>query len=267
MPPFSALRPWSGLLLGLLLTACAVPTPPADPADEGAEAPAPVLALPPALRRALDELTVLPEAGGEGWRPFTLPGKRSIPFEVQRLQGQTALAVHASNSVSILRHPFTVPQPATQRLRFQWQVEALPDNADLSDAQREDAPVRVVLTFDGDRERLPPRFHRLSDLSQLLTGEPLPYATLAYVWSEDDPVGAVVPNPRTDRIRKLVVESGTAGLGRWRVYERDVRADFRHAFGEDPGPLTGVSLMTDTDNTRSNLRAWYGALSLQPVER
>jgi hypothetical protein len=44
----------------------------------------------------------------------------------------------------------------------------------------------------------------------------------------------------------------------WRRYERDVRADYEKAFGEAPGPLVGVAIMTDSDNTRSNVRAWYG---------
>jgi hypothetical protein len=91
----------------------------------------------------------------------------------------------------------------------------------------------------------------------------LPYATLSYVWSVDDPAGAVLSNPRTDRIRKLVVESGATHLGQWREYRRDVRADFRRAFGEEPGPLVAVALMTDTDNTGSSLQAWYGAMRLE----
>lgn len=73
---------------------------------------------------------------------------------------------------------------------------------------------------------------------------------------------SVVINPRTDRIRKVVVESGKAQVGRWRQYRRDIRADFVKAFGEEPGALKAVALMTDTDNTRSRLRAWYGPMKL-----
>ena len=69
-------------------------------------------------------------------------------------------------------------------------------------------------------------------------------------------------NPRTDRIRKLVVESGPQRLSRWLDYERNVRADFEQAFGEPPGALVGIGIMTDTDNTQSQARAWYGPLNL-----
>ena len=103
----------------------------------------------------------------------------------------------------------------------------------------------------------------LQDLTEALTGEPLPYATLMYVWCNACPPESVIVNPRTDRVRKLAVESGPTHLGQWRSYRRDVKADFEKAFGEPPGALLGLAIMTDTDNTRSTTRAWYGAIRLQ----
>ena len=69
-------------------------------------------------------------------------------------------------------------------------------------------------------------------------------------------------NPRTDRIRKLVVQSGPARLNQWLDYERDIRADYEKAFGEAPGALLTIGIMTDTDNTRSSTTAWYGPVQL-----
>jgi hypothetical protein len=198
-----------------------------------------------------------------GWEVFALPGKRLEPFVPAQVIGRDALQVRANKSVSILRQRFSQPSAAVGALSFSWKVDALPAGADLRDAQAEDSPVRVVLAFGGDRARLSPRAHRLSELSRLITGEDLPFATLSYVWSANEPLETVVHNPRTDRIRKLVVASGPAQLGQWLDYRRDVRADFVRAFGEEPGPLLAIALMTDTDNTESALQAWYGALHLQ----
>ncbi len=195
-----------------------------------------------------------------------MAGKRSEPFEPTRVLGEAALRVQANSSVSILRQRFADGLTPVGRLTFSWKVDVLPTNADLRDPQAEDAPVRIVLAFHGDRSLLGARAHRLSELSRLLTGEELPYATLAYVWSADEPLETVVPNPRTDRIRKVVVETGKQSLGRWLRYERDVRADFIRAFGEEPGPLLAIALMTDTDNTSSQLQAWYGRLVLKSVD-
>jgi len=216
-----------------------------------------------AAQRAARGLFKTPETARE-WTPFVLPGKAFAPFDAVDVQGRPALVVAAERSVSILRQQTdTVPVQAGH-LAFSWRVDGLAHGADLTDAQHEDSPVRIVLAFDGDRARLAPRVHRLSELTRLLTGEPLPYASLVYVWSNTEPVGTVLVSPRTDRIRKLVVESGPDQLGRWRDHERDVYADFLQAFGEHPGPLVAVALMTDTDNTQSRLNAWYGALTLSP---
>ncbi len=201
------------------------------------------------------------------WQPFPLPSKRYVPFEQAQIDGRQALRVQADTSVSILRQRVSsVDEGLTgpMQLRLSWRVDGLPQEGDLAHIDRSDSPVGVLLAFEGDRSRWTARQHRLSDLTQLLTGEPLPYATLAYVWSAQHPVESVVFNPRSDRIRKLVLDTGTTHLQQWRDHVRDVQADYRMVFGEEPGPLVGIALMTDTDNTRSRLTAWYGALSLQP---
>ena len=59
-------------------------------------------------------------------------------------------------------------------------------------------------------------------------------------------------------MRVIVVESGSANLNRWREVRRDVVADFRAAFGEDPPAISGVAVATDTDNTGESATAFYG---------
>ena len=101
------------------------------------------------------------------------------------------------------------------------------------------------------------------DLAQTMTGEAPPYATLIYVWDSSLPVGTVVKHPRSDRVRKIVVDSGPQQLRRWRDHRRDLAADFRLAFGEAPGPLLSMAVMTDSDNNRATARTWYGPVELK----
>ncbi len=214
------------------------------------------------LELRVGELLKTPVGGGP-WEPFALPGKRFVAFTPDTVLNRPALSVQSDRSVSILRQRFPAGRTiGLDQLRFSWKVDGLPLEAKLSEQSREDSAVRIVLSFDGDRGKLSSRHHRLSEMSRLLTGEDLPYATLMYVWSDQDPPESLVLNPRTDRIRKLVVESGREGVGQWRMYQRNVREDFIRAFGEEPGELLAVGLMTDTDNTQSKLRAWYGNLEL-----
>lgn len=201
----------------------------------------------------------------EGWQHLPLPGKEATEYRPAVQDGRDALAVSSSASASLLRRQLTVDSQDLGRLRFAWKVPALIEGSDMARRDREDAVVRIILSFDGDRSRLSVRDHALSELAHLMTGEPMPYATLMYVWCPTRAEGSVIHNPRTDRIRKLVVESGPARLNRWLDYERDIRADYRQVFGEDPGRLIGVAIMTDSDNTQSQARAWYGPVQFMPA--
>ena len=162
----------------------------------------------------------------------------------------------------MLRQKLHVAPEQLGRLVFEWQVEELIAGADMRQSETEDSPVRVILAFDGDRRKFSAKNAMLSELSLALTGEEMPYATLMYVWSNQLPVGTVIINPRTDRVRKIVVESGAAHLKQWVHYERQIQQDFEKAFGEPPGPLKGVAIMTDTDNTQGTAKAWYGEIRL-----
>ena len=196
------------------------------------------------------------------WEPVLLPGKLRTAFKLETHDQRPAVLAHAQSSASLLRQRLRVAPEQLGRLQFQWQVEQLIAQADMSDRDKEDAPARLILTFDGDRSRFSAKNALLSELTEALSGEPLPYATLMYVWSNTQPVDSVIVNPRTDRVRKWVVESGPAHVRQWRLYQRDVRADFEKAFGEPHGHLTAIAIMTDTDNTRSQVRAWFGEIRL-----
>ena len=196
------------------------------------------------------------------WQHFRLPGKKATHYAYDRIDGRDAMAVNATSSASLLRQKLNIPANELGRVKFSWKVPALISEADLALRDSSDSPVRIVLAFEGDRTKFSAKNAMLSELTHTLTGEPMPYATLMYVWCNTREPGTVINNPRTDRIRKLVVESGTQNLNHWLDYERDIRADFEKAFGEPPGALLGIGIMTDTDNTHSTARAWYGKVKL-----
>ncbi len=201
---------------------------------------------------------------GAQWRHFRFPGKQPSQFNYVREDGREAIAATARSSASLLRQEVRVEPAELGRISFSWKVPELISQADMALRDADDSSVRIVLAFDGDRSKFSAKNAMLSELARLLTGEELPYATLMYVWCNKRPPGSVIVNPRTDRIRKLVVESGASRLNQWVDYERMIRADFEKAFGEAPGALLSISLMTDTDNTHSTARAWYGPLTLVP---
>jgi hypothetical protein len=197
------------------------------------------------------------------WETVKLPGKQDTQYAIIQHNEHSSLQAQAQSSASMLRKTMHVPADQLKALAFTWQVPHLIANADMAQRDFDDSPVRLVLAFEGDRNQFSAKNAMLNELTQVITGQPMPYATLMYVWCNKRPVGSVIENPRTDRIRKIVVESGSGRLNQWLSYERNIRADFEKAFGEAPGALIGIGLMTDTDNTRSKALAWYGPIELK----
>lgn len=198
----------------------------------------------------------------QAWHDLALPGKQLTRYTSLIEQGQPVVLAESHASASMLRRTLRVEPGSLGQVKFSWRVASLIESADLTDRDASDSPVRLILAFDGDHARLTLRNRLMFDLAHAVTGEAPPFATLMYVWDNKAPLESVIHSGRTDRIRKLVLESGQSNLGDWRFYERDVAADFRKTFGEDPGALIAVGLMTDSDNTRSSAKAWYGEVRL-----
>lgn len=148
-------------------------------------------------------------------------------------------------------------------LEWSWRVEKLIAGADLRQGSREDSAARLVISFHGDPAKLDFEDRAKLRLAKVFAGEPLPYTMLIYVWSNQIAVETTLPSPQIDRIRMVVVESGNARLGRWLTYRRNILEDYRRAFGEDPGEIVAVGVLTDADNTQQSARALYGDITLR----
>jgi len=202
----------------------------------------------------------------QGWEKWTLSRlKKATQYRLVDYDGRTVVKAQADASASGLVYPITVDLATYPLLSWSWKVAELIPSADNTRKQSEDSPVRVVVTFDGDADRLPLSDRIFSDNVKLLTGKPMPYATLMYIWENRAPAGTVIENRHTSRVRMLVAESGREKVGTWQEVTRNVREDYRRAFGEEPGPITAIGIMTDTDNTGANVHAYYGDIVFRRI--
>jgi len=199
--------------------------------------------------------TALPQ----GWLPIKINDqKKPTLYEFVEEQGAVVLHASADSAASLVGYKTSFDLTAAPMMSWRWKISRLIPGADNTVSSKEDSPVRIVLEFDGDKSKL-----SLSDRStiatgKILSGRELPYATLMYIWSNKEPIGKVVPNPRTNRVQMIVASSGGAGVGAWQTLSRNAVDDYRKAFNEEPGRLTGIAVLTDTDNTGESVEGWYG---------
>ena len=200
------------------------------------------------------------------WTPVTIAfGKHHTRYDLVDDAGTTVLHAIADDSASALACPMRLAPRDAPTIAWRWKIARLIPDADSREASREDAPARIVLEFDGDTRKLPLLERGVYAVAKRVAGRELPYATLMYIWSNRERVGTVIANPHTRRIQMIVATSGDAGVNAWQAVSRNVHDDFVRAFGEEPGMLTAVGVMTDTDNTGSHAEAWYGDIRFGPA--
>jgi hypothetical protein len=199
-----------------------------------------------------------------GWQPWILSRfKRSTAYRLVNEQGRTVVRARAESSASGLIHPLKLDPKNYPLLHWHWKVDDLIQKADNTQKHLEDSPVRLVVSFDGDIDKLDIRDRMFADNVRLLTGQQMPYATLMYIWENRAPRETVIENRHTSRIKMIVAESGRDRLGQWQEVIRNIIEDYRRAFGEEPGQITAIGIMTDTDNTGDNAHAWYGDIEFR----
>ena len=64
----------------------------------------------------------------------------------------------------------------------------------------------------------------------------------------------------------IVIESGETRLNEWITEERNVFEDYKNAFGKEPPHISGVAIMTDTDNTKERAIAYFGDIIFKKSE-
>lgn len=192
------------------------------------------------------------------WRLTTLPGiRRHTRYSLVRDGDAVVLRADAEASMAGVAHPLKLDVRAHPVIEWRWKILNLLTKSDIATKGGDDYPARVYVLFDYDIRKLPFSVRARIRLARLY-GADVPLAALCYVWDGKAAAGTSVWSAYTDRVRMIVAESGGANLGKWVTIRRDVAADFRAAFGEDPPAISGVVLATDTDNTGESATAFYG---------
>ncbi len=202
------------------------------------------------------------------WHITGLPNqtKPYTTFSVVELDGRKALRVEAELSYGNLAYPlkFTTT-PAT--LAWQWRADELIDAVDLNTRAGDDVAVKVCVMFDLPLEKIPFVERQLLRVARGKTTEPVPGATVCYIWDRHLPVGTALDNAFTRRIRYKVLQSGTANLHQWKSERRNIAADFTELFGAESSevpPVIGVLVGADADNTKGHSLAHVADVVIEP---
>ena len=187
-----------------------------------------------------------------GWRFVGLPKLPRTRIDAVEFDGSRALRVESQAGYGQWVHDFMPPVPPPGPLVWEWRLERRNDAADLRQRAGDDTSLKVCALFAMPDERVPFGERLLLQLARARSAEPLPAATLCYVWDARLPAGTLLPNAYSARVRYLVAEDAATPLATWRMQRRDLGADFLRAFGDESKtvpPLMAIAVGADADNT------------------
>lgn len=178
----------------------------------------------------------------------------------KRKDGATVIRAQSERSASGLVIPLTI-DPATYRyIRWEWKIDSVLENGDMTRKDGDDFAARVYITFDYDKSNLGFRDRVRYFFIRTFTSFDVPLRALNYVWANKAEIETIVPSPYTDWVYLVAAQSGSERAGEWILNTRDILEDYRSAFGENPPDISGISIMTDSDNTESVSKGYYGKI-------
>lgn len=194
----------------------------------------------------------------DGWKPLAFKKiEKHTTYTLVRDDNTVVMKAVAEASASGLTREIKINPKEYPIVQWRWKVMNILKKGDVHKKEGDDYPARIYITFEYDPSKLSFFEKKKYQAIRLLYGQYPPHAAINYIWESKAPVGTMVPNPYTDRVMMFVVESGPSKLNEWVNEERNIFEDYKKAFGQEPPMISGVAIMTDTDNTGESATAYY----------
>lgn len=186
------------------------------------------------------------------WRTLDF---RSIPPTDFSPQG-ARLGISAERSSSILYRAVPEAQRNATMARWSWNVTRSVPPTDLRRRGGDDRNLALYFVFMD--EAAAARVGPDTSIMRLMANRSA--RVLIYVWGGEHERRALVPNPYMGgRGMSVVLRSASTGRFSESV---DLAADFRRAFGGEPGVLAGIAVSSDSDDTGRTVEAELRDLTL-----
>lgn len=194
-----------------------------------------------------------------GWEPLTFDKiGRHTRYTLVSENGKVVVKAESNASASGMVRKVDIDAEQHPVIAWRWKIQNVYRQGNVKTREGDDSPARIYITFHYNPDHLDLLDRIKYQAAKLLYGKYPPTGALNYIWASKVPLDAIVMNPYTDRSRMIVVQSGTQKAGQWIREQRNVYDDYLKAFGTKPPLISGIGIMTDSDNTGESAVAYFG---------
>ncbi|UCG64726.1 MAG: DUF3047 domain-containing protein [Deltaproteobacteria bacterium] len=175
---------------------------------------------------------------GDTPKGFTKEVKEGVPgvalegVFVKLTSKKTSFGFKKEVKLSVKDYPY---------VHWSWQARTLPTGGDVRKRETDDQAGQLYLLF--------PRFP-----AKLNT------RILGYLWENETPKGTMGTSTAWSKAKYVVVRDKTDSLGTWHTESRNVYADYKKLFEEEPSDLGSVSVYINSQHTGSEAEVLFGPI-------
>lgn len=194
----------------------------------------------------------------KGWKPLTFEKiKRHTKYSLKHENGDYFVKAESNVSASGIYKEVEINPKEYPYLSWRWKVENTIKKGDARKKEGDDYPARIYVTFRFNPDKAS-FFEKMKyGMVKKIRGRYPPKGAINYIWANRLSKGKAIDSAYTDRSKMIAVESGTENLNEWLKEKRNIYADYKKLFKEEPPMINGIFLMTDSDNTKESATAYY----------
>jgi hypothetical protein len=205
-----------------------------------------------------EPVTFGPSLSGQGWKTLNFRGLKPVDFKAE---GANRLAIRAEGAASVIWRELDENLWAKRQAKWRWKVDQSVPATNLAVKGADDRAIALYFVFAKDEASAKSAKGAASLSSAMWWSSG---AALVYIWGGDGTRGQVVASPHMGASGKLVLrQPGGITNASFLPEAADLAADFRRAFGREPGPLVGIAISSDSDDTKGTNLAAIEALSVE----
>ncbi|MFH2058906.1 MAG: DUF3047 domain-containing protein [Pseudomonadota bacterium] len=175
----------------------------------------------------------------DNWESKKFEGETQYSLSVA--EGKKALKAVSINSASGLIRKIRVDIEKYPYLNWSWRIENRIDGTfDETLKSGDDYAARIYVVVSGGLAFWNTR-------------------AVNYVWARHARKGDIWPNAFAGKNAMIIaLRSWETPISTWMTEKRNIKKDMKNLFGRDIQYIDAVVLMSDTDNTKKNVTAFYG---------
>lgn len=177
-------------------------------------------------------------AGLEGWEEKEF--KNSTAYQLLQIENKPVLLADSRNGASALIKKVHIDIKRFPFLNWKWRVENRLDTTDETTKSGDDYAARIYVIIDGGI---------------------FIWRTKAvnYVWANRAAKGKIWENAFAGKnAQMMALRNRQDNLSTWYAEKRNVYEDLRRLFGIRFQSIDAIAIMTDTDNSHGQAKAYYG---------